>query len=151
IGHGLAPVESGVGTLISYSTQPGNVALDGQGRNSPFAGALARLMGSRDEDLASILIGVRNEVIIATQGRQIPWEHSALTARFYFTLPQVKSVTGEVELAFWNSVRDTDNPALLGAYLDRYPEGEFAPIARALIAQRQAKAQPGARAEPEIG
>src|SRR5882757_716525 len=28
IGRGLAPVESGVGTLISFSTQPGNVALD---------------------------------------------------------------------------------------------------------------------------
>ena len=31
IGRGLAPVESGVGTLISFSTQPGNVALDGAG------------------------------------------------------------------------------------------------------------------------
>jgi uncharacterized caspase-like protein len=34
IGRGLAPVQSGYGTLISYSTQPGNVALDGTGRNS---------------------------------------------------------------------------------------------------------------------
>jgi uncharacterized caspase-like protein len=42
IGRGLAAVESGVGTLISFSTQPGNVALDGAGRNSPFAGALIR-------------------------------------------------------------------------------------------------------------
>ena len=41
IGRGLAPVELGVGTLISFSTQPGNVALDGAGRNSPFAGALS--------------------------------------------------------------------------------------------------------------
>src|SRR5262249_6485460 len=40
IGRGLAAVESGIGTLISFSTQPGNVALDGKGRNSPFAGAL---------------------------------------------------------------------------------------------------------------
>jgi uncharacterized caspase-like protein len=42
IGRGFAPVESGVGTLISFSTQPGNVALDGSGRNSPFTGALAK-------------------------------------------------------------------------------------------------------------
>ncbi len=40
IGRGLAPVEAGVGTLVSFSTQPDNVALDGTGRNSPFAGAL---------------------------------------------------------------------------------------------------------------
>src|SRR5581483_2136062 len=36
IGQGLAQVQTGVGTFIAYSTQPGNVALDGQGRNSPF-------------------------------------------------------------------------------------------------------------------
>lgn len=42
VGHGLAAVESGVGTLISFSTQPGNVAQDGTGRNSPFAGALVK-------------------------------------------------------------------------------------------------------------
>ena len=40
IGRGFAPVVSGVGTLISFSTQPSNVALDGTGRNSPFSGAL---------------------------------------------------------------------------------------------------------------
>src|SRR5262245_61364864 len=40
VGRGLAAIESGIGTLISFSTQPGNVALDGSGRNSPFAGAL---------------------------------------------------------------------------------------------------------------
>jgi uncharacterized caspase-like protein len=42
--RGLAPVESGLGTLISFSTQPGNVALDGKGRNSPFSGSLAPLI-----------------------------------------------------------------------------------------------------------
>jgi uncharacterized caspase-like protein len=49
IGRGLAAVESGVGTLISFSTQPGNVALDGTGRNSPFAGALARQLATSDD------------------------------------------------------------------------------------------------------
>ncbi len=42
IGRGLAQVQAGAGTLVSFSTQPGNVALDGTGRNSPFAGALVR-------------------------------------------------------------------------------------------------------------
>jgi hypothetical protein len=28
--------------MIAFSTQPGNVALDGEGRNSPFTGALAK-------------------------------------------------------------------------------------------------------------
>jgi len=84
IGRGLAPAESGVGTLISFSTQPGNVALDGTARNSPFAGALIRHLRSSSDDLSAILIAVRNDVMRDTQRRQVPWEHSSLTGRFYF-------------------------------------------------------------------
>jgi hypothetical protein len=85
IGQGLAPVESGVGTLISFSTQPGNVALDGNGRNSPFAGALAKYVSTSNESLSDILIRVRKDVMKETQNKQVPWEHSALTGRFYFS------------------------------------------------------------------
>jgi hypothetical protein len=84
VGRGLAPVESGIGTLISFSTQPGNVALDGTGRNSPFAGALVKHISTSTDDLSAILISVRNEVIKETHGKQVPWEHSSLTGRFYF-------------------------------------------------------------------
>jgi hypothetical protein len=89
IGKGLAPVESGVGTLISFSTQPGNVALDGAGRNSPFAGALVKHLSDANSDLSAILIAVRNDVMRDTQRAQVPWEHSALTGRFYFSPPKV--------------------------------------------------------------
>lgn len=34
-----------------------------------------------------------------------------------------------VELAFWDSVKDGDDPALFAAYLDKFPEGEFRSIA----------------------
>ena len=49
IGRGLAAVESGVGTLISFSTQPGNVALDGDGPQFALlrrAGAAARSLAA---------------------------------------------------------------------------------------------------------
>jgi uncharacterized caspase-like protein len=85
-GKGLAAVEAGVGTLISFSTEPGNVALDGTGCNSPYSGALAHRINSSSTDLGAILIAVRNDVMRLTQGNQVPWEHSALRARFYFDL-----------------------------------------------------------------
>jgi len=85
VGRGLAPIRSGVDTLISFSTEPDTVALDGNGRNSPFTGALVRRMRSIErEDLNGLLIAVRNDVMGETQGRQVPWEHSALTKAFYF-------------------------------------------------------------------
>lgn len=35
----------------------------------------------------------------------------------------------DVELAFWESVKDSDNPEMFQAYLDKFPEGEFESLA----------------------
>ena len=147
IGRGLALVESGEGTLISFSTQPGNVALDGTGRNSPYAAALLRHIANPGDDLPTILINVRNDVMQATDRRQVPWEHSALTAKFYFIPP--RPTQQQIELAFWTSVKDSTSPAVLRTYLDRYPSGEFAPIARTLVEhyEQQLKLELAARDE----
>ena len=48
VGRGLAAAPTGLGTFIAYSTQPGNVALDGDGRNSPFTAALVKHMSEQD-------------------------------------------------------------------------------------------------------
>lgn len=84
LGKGLAQVDTGVGTFIAYSTQPGNVALDGKGRNSPFTAALAKHVRESDRDLTGVMIEVRKDVLAATSGKQVPWDHSALTGSFYF-------------------------------------------------------------------
>ena len=36
----------------------------------------------------------------------------------------------EIELSFWESVRESDNPKLIQAYLEKYPDGEFGALAR---------------------
>lgn len=109
VGRGLAPIESGIGTLISFSTQPGNVALDGSGRNSPFAGALVKQISSSTDDLSAILIEVRNEVMKATERRQVPWEHSALTGRFYFGADIKKQPAAKTKTKVISSVPDGSN------------------------------------------
>jgi uncharacterized caspase-like protein len=86
VGQGLAQVQTGVGTFIAYSTQPGNVAVDGQGRNSPFTAALARGVRESGRNLTSVMIDVRKDVLAVTGGKQVPWDHSALTGDFYFQL-----------------------------------------------------------------
>jgi adenylate cyclase len=37
------------------------------------------------------------------------------------------------ELTFWDSVKDSDNPAMYAAYLEKYPEGSFATLAKVRI------------------
>ena len=84
IGRGLAAAATGLGTFIAFATQPGNVALDGAGANSPFTSALARHMRAKGRNLNATMIEVRKDVVRATDGKQVPWDHSALTGEFYF-------------------------------------------------------------------
>jgi len=71
-------------TLISFSAQPGGVALEGASRNSPYAAALIKRITVPGEDLSTVLAGVRRDVMAATNNKQIPWEHSSLPGPFYF-------------------------------------------------------------------
>lgn len=99
IGRGLAATATGLGTFIAYATQPGNVALDGKGRNSPFTAALTRHMKTRGRNLNATMIAVRNDVVAATDGHQVPWDHSALNRDFYFVPGDAAPRSGTVSAA----------------------------------------------------
>src|SRR5262245_1417633 len=85
VAKGFAPTQAGLGTPLAFSTEPDNVALDGSGRNSPFTGPLVQHIATSKDDLNTILMSVRTQVVKETQGRQVPWEHSSMMARFYFS------------------------------------------------------------------
>jgi uncharacterized caspase-like protein len=155
ISRGLARVESGVGTLIAFATQPGNVALDGTGRNSPFAAALLKTIERPGIPISDVMISVRREVLRETGNRQVPWDHSSLTGQFYFippapvALPNAPPVakptapnpaSPALELAFWDSIKNEKNPRLFEAYLNRYPNGTFAEIAKVILQDIKAAA-----------
>jgi hypothetical protein len=163
--QGLAEVRTGVGTLIGFSTQPGNVATDGTGPNSPYTEALLRHMESPGKDVSGVLIAVRNDVLRATDGRQVPWEHTSLTGQVYLKAEQQPTSLAaahppatnpanyerEIELSYWNSVKDSKSPALLQSYVDRYPAGNFANLARAMIQELNAAQSARPPDNPPIG
>jgi SH3-like domain-containing protein len=76
------------GTFISYSTAPGEVAVDGTDGHSPFAEALAKAMQLPGLDLPEVFQHVREQVLDATDQRQTPWDSSSLVKSFYFIPPQ---------------------------------------------------------------
>lgn len=45
-----------------------------------------------------------------------------------------QGAAGNEEIAFWETVRDSKNPAELQAYIDQYPNGRFAVLAKARLA-----------------
>lgn len=92
VGQGLAEVVTSAGTFIAFATEPGSVALDGEGSNSPFTSALVRHIGAPGEEVGRVLQRVRKDVIEATDGKQIPWDHSSLTAPFRIRKAERKPV-----------------------------------------------------------
>ena len=89
-GSGLAAPASlgagstlGAGTLIAFATAPGQVALDGEGANSPFSAALSHHIGTPGLEVQQMLTRVRAEVVAATNSRQVPWSNSSLLGEVY--------------------------------------------------------------------
>jgi tetratricopeptide (TPR) repeat protein len=73
----------GAGTLIAFATAPGQVALDGEGANSPFSAALSRHIGTPGLEVQQMLTRVRAEVVAATRNKQVPWSNSSLLGEVY--------------------------------------------------------------------
>ncbi len=81
---GLGPGATlGAGTLIAFATAPGQVALDGEGVNSPFTTALLRHIPTPGLELQAMLTRVRAEVVAATRSKQVPWSNSSLLGEVY--------------------------------------------------------------------
>lgn len=84
--RGLAQMQAPEGTLISYATQPGNVALDGVDGNSPYAAALVSAIRKPDLDIFRTFNEVGLEVKRLTGGEQQPWvSASPIAGTFHFT------------------------------------------------------------------
>jgi uncharacterized caspase-like protein len=85
IGGGLAQVSAPAGTVISYATQPGDVAEDGTGRDSPYTEALSSAIRHPGLDIFATFNEVGLKVKETTGGRQQPWlATSPIEGQFYF-------------------------------------------------------------------
>lgn len=148
--RGLAPVNAPAGTLIAFSTAPGEVALDGDGTNSPYTQALARAIPTPGLAIEEVFKRTRQSVMRTTSNVQVPWEHSSLTGRFFF-VPQTNATpdgrdhlaTGEtdvrlVELTEWERAKNADEVPAYKAFLKKYPSGAFAELAAYKIEQHPA-------------
>jgi uncharacterized caspase-like protein len=148
IADGLARIDSGIGTLIAYATQPNYTADDGTGDHSPFTEALLNYIETPGLEVRQVLTRVRQNVLDATDNRQVPWDHSSLTGDFYFVPPTIAptptveappaaapSPDSEAEMAFWNSIQDSLSAAEFDAFLTRFPDGTFATLAKIRLAE----------------
>lgn len=136
--RGLARVSAASGSLIAFSAAPGQVAVDGKGKNSPYTAALAESLRVEGLTVEQVFKRVRVIVEKQTRGKQTPWEESSLRGEFYFKPKAVQGSDRQIELAYWNTIRRSNDIRLFEAYLKQYPKGSFASLASAIIERLRA-------------
>ena len=70
------------GTFIAFATQPDNIALDGDGRNSPFIEAVPKHINRAGVELSALMSDVRRDIHEGTAKQQLPWTNSSLPGAF---------------------------------------------------------------------
>jgi hypothetical protein len=148
---GLAQVDAPTGTLIAYATAPGRVASDGTAQNGLYTSELLKQMQVPGVSITDMFMRVRAEVMKQTGSKQVPWEASSLVGSFYFSgAPnEAARTTGSsridptaFELSYWDTIKNSTNADDFKAYLEKYPNGQFASLAKNRIGSLDASTKP---------
>ena len=124
--QGLAvPAIAGGGMLIGFATAPGDVAADGDGRNSPFTTALLKNISTPGLEIQQLMTRVKADVFETTKESQEPWHNSSLRSEVYLVAPDTSSQKqsrpeppSDTNISLeWNAVKDTGNAAVLDAFI----------------------------------
>ena len=145
VGRGLARVEkdrdSHGGTFIAFATAAGELASDGEGRNSPFTAALKKHIGTPGLVISQIMNRVRRELASMDQE---PWATSSLVDDFYFSpspstaLPTPSStVPGASRLdpaeELWSQIKASNDAGQFEQFMHTFPNSPLAHSARARL------------------
>ncbi len=141
--EGLAQVRAPTGTLIAYATAPDSIAADGAGGNSPYTEELIQQMQTSGVLIETMFRRVTEKVSARTNGKQEPWFSANVKGDFYFKAPSGSTVDAgsgttkidatAFELSYWDSIKNSKDAGDFKSYLDKYPDGHFAALAKTRI------------------
>ena len=82
---GMAQMKTPAGTIIGYSTGPGETAIDGgMDGLSIYTGNLVKNINRQNQTIENVFKETRKSVAKQTNNQQIPWVSSSLISDFYF-------------------------------------------------------------------
>jgi uncharacterized caspase-like protein len=130
--RGLAQMQAPEGTLISFATQPGSVAQDGDSGNSPFTRALSQTIRRPGLGIFEAFNEVGLAVMQSTGNAQQPWVSSSpIRGNFHFSEPvaappaQMASPPTAPSMPadelFWLTIRDSKVSALFSEFVRKFP------------------------------
>ncbi|UPJ30194.1 caspase family protein [Bradyrhizobium sp. CW1] len=144
IGRGLSKVEAPRGTIVSFSTQSGQTAADGSGRNSPYTTAFLKHI-EEPQEIGEVFRDISSDVYDSSGKTQLPELSLSIIGKFYLNGPVSVTVAPAAPQAapradpcaaaeaHWKAA---DGIGTLGAFEDhlaRFPNCIFATLAKARI------------------
>jgi hypothetical protein len=124
------------------------VAADGAGENGLYTSELLKQMHVPGLTATEMFMRVRAEVMKQTGSKQVPWEASSLVGSFYFAASmntagtqanasgnETKIDAVAVEREYWETIRSSSDAQEYKDYLQTYPNGAYASVARAKVRQ----------------
>jgi hypothetical protein len=150
VGQGLAPLNiTAGGVIIGFATAPGEVAADGDGRNSPFTTALLKNMNTPGLEIQQLMTRVKSDVYRDTKETQEPWHNSSLRSEVFLVptsaaaepspapspeIPKAEQAPQQSNVeAEWAAVKDSESPAVLQAFMKKHADN---PLYLALADER---------------
>ena len=157
IGRGLAKVEpTSPNTMIAFAAKAGSTASDGDSKNSPFAAALVERLPTPGLDLGKAFRFVRDDVLKNTGNKQEPFVYGSLGGDDVALVPAKPAAAPGPQANPQDSIRrdyelalQTGNRDAWEAFLQAYPDGFYAGLARAQlknVAAEEARAAAAAKA-----
>jgi hypothetical protein len=124
--RGLGRIDRAEGTLIAYSAEANKAAMDGSGRNSPYAEALMRRLREPGVELEAMFKHVRADVVTKTDGVQQPDMLSRVVGDFYLTPLQNDRIA-------WDAIKLSEDAEALTDFIKRFPNSIYALRAQAKL------------------
>jgi hypothetical protein len=150
------------GMIVAYATQAGRTAADRSGRNSPYTAAFLKHIETQKE-IGTLFRRITNDVYEATKQEQLPELSLSILGEFYLKgrpaavtgLPPTSSAPGPCAAAadHWRSAEALGTLAAFEDHLKRFPNCQFAGLARANIEElrkRMGAAQPPGPEVPAV-
>ncbi|NPU68659.1 caspase family protein [Bradyrhizobium sp. 83012] len=137
IGRGLAKVEPpSPNTMIAFSAKAGSTAADGDASNSPFATALVAHLPKPGLDLRRAFGFVRDDVLKATGYRQEPYVYGSLGGNDIALVPAAPAAAAATDpdaamRRDYELAERIGSQAAFDAFLEKYPTGFYAALAKA--------------------
>lgn len=157
IRQGLSKIDAPVGTIVSFSTQAGQTADDGTGRNSPYSSAFIRRI-EEPKEIGEVFRDISSDVYESSGRAQLPELSLSIIGKFYLKGPAAIAAPATAQAAaadpcsaaesHWKAAETIGTVTAYEDHIARFPACAFISLAKA---RSDGAKQKLAQASPEAG